>query len=1006
MKNFSLRKATALLLLLTAAGHVSAHATELRIPYTPRSLQQTTIHGTVTDSRGPLPGVTLTVKGKPTTTITDANGQFTIAADLNDILVISYIGYKTTELTVTAFTPLHITLEEDATALQEVTVNAGYYSVKEKESTGSIARITAKDIEKQPVTNVLATMQGRMAGVSVTQDTGTPGGGFNIQIRGLNSLRADGNAPLYIIDGVPYASESTGFDQTSTILPGATSPLNSINPSDIESLEVLKDADATAIYGSRGANGVVLITTKRGKAGKTKFSVNASKGYASLTRKMDLMNTQQYIAMRQQAYANDGFTEIPADAYDINGTWDPNRYTDWQEKLFGGTAQINTLQASVSGGSDATQFLVSANYRDESTVFPGDYRYKKGGAHVNLNHRSSDDKFRLVFSGSYVAQDNDQAASDLTREAILLAPNAPALYDENGNLNWENSTWQNPLRLLEGQFLAQTNDLVANTTMRYELPFGFEAKASVGYTDVRNVESRTTPSTIYDPAYNLSPNYSSLYLNNTSRHSWIAEPQLTWKKAFNDLTVDVLAGGSFQQQTTDRLLQSGAGFSSNSLIHNLAAASRKTVYLDETAVYKYQAFFARANMGYKDRYFLNLTGRRDGSSRFGPGRQFATFGAVGFAWLFSNEELLKENGVLSFGKLRASYGTTGSDQIGDYQFLDTYSTTGVSYQGVIGLQPTRLFNPEFGWETNKKLEVALELGFLNDRLNLSASYYRNRSSNQLVGLPLPGTTGFTSIQSNLDATVQNTGLELLLRSVNVKGDHFSWSTSFNVTVPRNKLVSFPGLADSPYANQYVVGQPIGIVKLFHLEGVNPQTGIYTFEDVNGDGAITYGDDNQTVKDLGPRYFGGIQNQISYKGLSLDFLFHFVKQLNYNENATLAMPGTMTNQGTAMTQAWQQPGDIAPYQMYTTGLNDAAVTAYYNYTSSDAVIGDASFVRLKNVQLAYDLPTKWTYGLQAKLYVQGQNLLTFTQYKGADPEFRVAGYLPPLKVFTAGMQFNF
>lgn len=349
------------------------------------------ITGIVTDTHGVLPGVTITQKRIPNqvggdkSVITDEKGRYAITAAAGDILIFSFVGYKEVTVTIATDSVINITMTEDATTLQEVTVNAGYYTVKDKERTGSIAKITSSDIEKQPVTNVLSTMQGRMAGVSITQTSGVPGGGFDLKIRGQNSLRAEGNSPLYLIDGVPYSSESVGNSRTTSILPTLANPLNSINPLDIESIEVLKDADATAIYGSRGANGVVLITTKKGKQGKTRFTANVSQGVAQATKFMTLLNTEQYLAMRNEAFANDGVTPSFMD-YDVNGTWDSNRYTDWQKELIGGTVHYKDANASVSGGSTQTQFLVSGTFHEETTVFPGDFGYKRGVLRSTLNH--------------------------------------------------------------------------------------------------------------------------------------------------------------------------------------------------------------------------------------------------------------------------------------------------------------------------------------------------------------------------------------------------------------------------------------------------------------------------------------------------------------------------------------------------------------------------------------------------------------------------------------------
>lgn len=968
--------------------------------------QQQPVKGTLTDASGPLPGVTVLVKGTAVNTVSAADGTFSIAAANGQTLVFQYLGYQTKEIVVTTTDLGNISMVEEATALMEVTINAGYYSTTQQKSTGSIAKVSAKDIEKQPVTNVLATLQGRMAGVEVTQESGMPGGAFQIRIRGRNSLRADGNNPLYIIDGVPYAADPIGYSQTSTATPSLTSPLNAINPSDIQSIEILKDADATAIYGSRGANGVVLVTTKKGKAGKTSFTVNSYTGAGTVVNFVDLMKTPQYLEMRRKAYSNDGITEYPAAAYDINGTWDPNRYTDWQKELTGGTARISSTQFSISGGSESTQFLISGTYYKESTVFPGSFGYQKGALHYNLNHTSSDSRLKASLTGSYTAQDNNLPSTDLTTVSRSLAPNAPALYTPSGELNWENGTFNNPLAPLQSRIFSDTYDIVVNGLLSYTLARGLEAKTSLGLTNLQTRELRTVPSTMYDPAYGVGSGDSMLMSNATTRRSWIIEPQLHYTTQLLGGDFTAMAGATMQQLSNNALYQQGYGFSSNSLIKDLASANQVLVLGSNETAYRYAAFFGRLNYSFQDRYILNLTGRRDGSSRFGPGKQFANFGAIGAAWVFSKEDFIASGtSPLSFGKLRASYGTTGSDQIGDYQFYNTYASTGVPYQGIIGLAPSRLYNPNFGWEMNRKLEIALETGFLNDRIFLTAAYYRNRSSNQLIGVPLPGTTGFSSINANLGATVENRGMEFTLRTENIQAKEFEWTTSLNISMLRNELIAFPGLAASTFANTYVIGEPVTIAKVFHYTGIDPQTGLYTFEDVNGDGVITSDKDRRAVADLTPDFFGGIQNQLRYGPWSLDFLFQFSKQKNYDYDAGVPA-GQMYNQRNDADRAWDPFGAPGQYQRLTAGGNSAAVQSYYNYTASDAVITDASYIRLKNIALSYKLPSHFIEGVGCRLYAQAQNILTITSYNGADPEFRTAGFLPPLKVYSAGVEISF
>jgi len=968
---------------------------------------QQPITGTVSDTQGTLPGVTVLIKGKTTGTLTDENGYFSIAATPTDVLVFSYMGYKTQEVIVSNQTVLNIQLEEDTTQLKEVILNAGYYSVKDKERTGSISRITAKEIETQPITNIIGTMQGRMAGVNIVQESGIAGGGFQIIVRGVNSLRTGANTPLYIIDGVPYSSDPISDRQTSSSIPGDGNPLASINPNDIESIEVLKDADATAIYGSRGANGVVLISTKKGKSGKTTVTIDTNHSYGSVTKMMEMMNTEQYLKMRRDAFANDGITTYPANAYDVNGTWDQNRYTDWQEVLIGGTAETTFLQASVSGGTEQSSYLFSGNYRTESSVFPGDFLYKKGGARVNFNHNSKDNRFQFNFSASYMAQDNNLPWIDYVTLARQLAPNAPALYDDQGNLNWENNTWENPLANSESESLIHTTDLITNAVLAFKLTNNLTIKSNFGFTDLKNNDSRSLPSTMYNPAFNLTSQQSSIYWNDFTRSSWIVEPQLNWIKKTGKSSFNVLLGATYQNQTSEKLATLSAVFSSNSLLYNQAAAAQTVVYNNDIIEYKYQAFFGRLNYDFDNRYILNITGRRDGSSRFGPGNQFSTFGAAGAAWLFSNESFIQNNiPFLSFGKLRTSYGTTGSDQIGDYQFLNTYTNSSFQYAGAIGLQPARLYNPNFSWETNKKWEASLEVGFLNDRIFITTSHYKNRSSNQLVGLPLPGTTGFASIQENLNAEVENFGWETTLRLIPIKTANFSWTTNVNITKAGNKLVSFPGLENSSYRTQYVVGQPTTIRKLFNFTGVDPQTGLYQFEDVNGDGIISFEYDRETVRDFNPDFYGGLHNVFTYKGLQLDFLVQFVKQENFNFANTQRAAGHFANKPVEYLNSWSQVGDNAPYQLYATNINQVASQRSEFFSLSNGAVSDASFIRLKNIAITYDIPKKILKDLGCRLSLQGQNLFTITSYKGADPEFTLGGTLPPLRIYSIGLQLTF
>ncbi|MCY1662595.1 SusC/RagA family TonB-linked outer membrane protein [Chryseobacterium sp. SL1] len=889
------------------------------------------------------------------------------------------------------------------TKIEEITLNAGYYAVKDKERTGSIAKVTAKDIGNQPVTNVLSTVQGRMAGVSITQNSGVPGGGFDIQIRGKNSLRTSGNAPLYIVDGVPMGTEMTS-PYSGVVLPGASiNPLNSINPNDIESFEILKDADATAIYGSRGANGVILVTTKKGKSGKLALSLNTIYGLSNVISNLKMMNTGQYLNMRRQAFANDGVTTYPATAYDINGKWDQSRDTDWVKTLIGNTATLSNTQLSLSGGSETTTFLVSLGHNEQTTAFGKDFKYTTNNISSNISHRSLDKKFQLTMSNMFSIQKNNMLRSDVTRQSYFLSPDAPSLYQPDGSLNWENNTFTNPAAAYNSRYSNESKQFVTNINTAYELFKNLRLKLNGGINYQRFEELATQPNTMYNPSFALGQSSATSRSSKSSqdRFSFILEPQLNWIYKKNDHGLDFLVGGTFQQEVNQQGTMTGVGFESNIFLENIGAAQTKSISDQARTEYRYAAAFGRLNYQFKNRYILNITGRRDGSSRFGPNKKFASFGAIGAAWLFSNENVLKNIHWLSLGKLRGSFGSAGSDNIGDYQYLDTYTVSSSSYNNVTGLLPSRLYNPDYSWERTTKLETALELGLLRNRISLTAAWYRNLSSNQLVGIQLPSVTGFSSVLANLPATVENTGFELEVSAVPLKNAQLKWETGFNISFPKNKLISFPGLEGSTYANQYVIGQPITLVKVYQLEGINPQTGQYQFTDFNGDGKISSPDDNKIIEKVGVQYFGGWNNSLRFKNWDLSVLFQFVKQRNRNYNSIIPVPGGMNNQPVEVLNVWSAENPGGFYMPYKSGSS----TAHNLFQNSTASISDASFIRLKNVQLGYRIPMKNSIFRDVKIFFQGQNLITLTKYFGIDPEFTFMGFLPPLRTYSFGAQFN-
>ena len=993
------------------------HATE---EVQPREVDEK-IEGRVVDENGqPLIGATVKGKRSHAIAVTNENGQFSIKIASGEILICTYVGHDTREIRLTDAMltrgSVTIALTKSITALDEVEiVNKGYYAESKRFLTGNVSKVTAKEIEKQPVSNPLAALMGRVPGLQIIQQTGVPGGNFQVRIRGQNSLN-NGNEPLYIVDGVPFTSTSLSNDNTASFLfISGTSPLNGINPADIESIEVLKDADATAIYGSRGANGVILITTKKGQRGPTKIDFNYYSGFGNVATKVDLLNTQEYLVMRREAFQNDGIVPTPGNPshYDVTGDWgNVNQQTDWQKELIGETSTTNDAQITLSGSENNISFNLSGNYHRETAVFPGEDADKRIGTHLNVTSMSYRQRLKISATINYTQGKNQLPRRDLTNFALTLPPNAPKLFDVNGNLNWQQLKWRNPLSYLKETYESNTNTLIGQLSVSYQLIKNIDVKILGGFTEINTSaislvprESRS-PEPISAGILHYS-NFSNGYFKN-----WTIEPQVQWKKSWRESRVEVLTGSSLLSQRLYNRGESASGFASASLMCDIRAASTYAVYNSQFSEYKYAALFGRVNLNVKDRYILNITARRDGSSRYGENKRFAVFGAAGAAWLFYNEQFFQPLTWLSFGKIRGSYGITGNDQLTEYTYLDAYTSSEL-YQGVPGLNPVRLSNDEFSWEVNKKFEAGLELGFLQDRFLLSASFYSNRSSNQLIAYALPPTTGFESIQDNFPATVLNQGVELILTGVLISDSRLLWKTSVNATIPKNKLLKFPNLESFPssYRDRYVIGQPLNIIKLFHYKGVDPQTGIYQFEDINNDGIFSK-IDRTIIKTSGlQKVFGGIHNTVEFKNFQLDIFIQLTSQTGNSYFSYINdynVPGLAGNLPADVMRRWRHPKDNTDIQLFSTG-NDAA-TAHSLLKESDRSITDASFARLKNVSLAYSFGKTALEKLKVRainLFVRSQNLFTLTKYKGSDPEFQTGTQLlPPLKVIVAGFNVTF
>lgn len=983
------------------------------------------LSGVVWDSKGsPLEGAVLTIKSLRKSTITNPQGGYSfseIPAGTYAVEIV-LIGYETQTRNVTVkaneVTAMTVYLKESSNVLDE-TVIIAYGTTTRRFNTGSVATVKSSDIQKQPVGNVLQALQGRVAGLEVNQQSGLAGAPVSLQIRGRKDLLSDINTyytvtePLYVIDGVPLmntfgSNPAAGLNQNGLGGPaGGQSPLFSINPSDVESVEVLKDADATAIYGSRAANGVILITTKKAKPGKSTFGINAYTGFTTRTRKAQLMNTEQYLEMRREAFKNDNITPIPSNAIDL-ATWDQNRYTDWQKEL-SANAHTYDLQLSYSGGDMNNSYRVSGGYHKETPPVPSSlpqgFKDERFSTQLSFTHYSSDRRFSATTTINFSTISTNLPGASFSN--FGLPPNAPALLNAQGKLNWEEwgSNFLSSFSALFQPYKATTNNLVGNLALTYKIAKGLNISASIGYNDTRMDQLSLKPKSATDPSQTWNVNTSQFGANNF--RTWIAEPNLSYTTRIGKGQLQALLGGTWQNFETHNQRITAGGFTNEAAMTNLAAATNLSAE-NIDAQYRYNGGFARLNYNYDAKYILNVSARRDASSRFSRGRQVGNFASAGAAWLFTEEKWAKNKiSFLSFGKLRASYGTAGSAPGSDYEYYDQWSYSG-TYDGVSNLTLLKAGNSDYRWQVNKKLEAALELGIFKDKITLTAAWYRERCGNQLVKYPVPVfLTPFTQTR-NIPALVQNTGWEFLLGSNNIKTKHFSWSSSFNISFNRNKLLAFPGIEGTSYKDVYEVGQPLSIQKVLHFTGIDPQTGKYQFLDADGNGVISaFGLSNDKIGRLNyaPSYFGGLQNNFEYKGIQLSIMIEFKKQRG-PYGLVLGTPGSMINQPVEALNRWQKAGQETNIPKFTT----LYVPEQSNYNLSDANNVNASYARLQNVSLAYSLPQQWISKARmsmVRVYIQTQNLFTITNYPGVDPASPSLNYaFPPQRFFTGGIQINF
>lgn len=986
------------------------------------------VTGTVTDEHeSPIPGATVLLKGTQNGTVSNAEGFFRLkGVSKGASIVITNISFSSKEVTVNQNGNVGIVRLSKFIGQLDETVILAYTKTTNRVLTGNVSSIKSKDLRTSTVNNPILAVAGRVPGVQIVQSSGVTGGGVDIVVQGLNSLR-NGSSPFYIVDGVPYAQSL--LKNFGDILrfsgrgsgdgPVNGSPLSFINPADIESIEILKDADATAIYGSRAANGAIIITTKRGRTGKMRTDVNYQMGFNQVARRLDLLNTSQYLELRKEAIANGG--GIPgANDYDLNGTWDSTKNTNWQKELIGNKAKFKDASLTMQGGSDNLQYYFGSTYHKETTVFDNKLSDEKISVRFNMDATSQNKKLKFNLSASFLNDNNKLPNTDLTRSAMTLPPLVPVLKNNDGTLNWGTTTdgvssFMNPLAFLSEKYVNKTQNMIGNGLLSYVILDGLTLKSSFGYTSLSSDEMRLSPITVVPPELRPYSTRSAIYGYNKI-NTWIIEPQLNYSKIFGRSDLNVLLGSSFQNSNNNRKAFSGSGYTSDFVLENISAATSVAIIPGQVIIsnYKYAAGFAQLSYNYDNKFIINLSGRRDGSSRFGSKNRFHNFGAIGAGWIFSNEQFFKVAiPQISYGKLKVSYGSTGNDQIGDYGYLALYQTTNppIPYRGGSSLTNSNIGNASLKWEETKKLNIGVDFGVFKDRLLLSTNYYRNRSSNMLIATPLPSLAGpLGGLIANLPAVIQNSGWEVSINTVNIDNKNFRWSTNINITVPKNKLIRFDDLEKSTYANAYELGESVNIIKTIRSAGVNSLTGRYQFYDVDGkitDEPLSRAENFTHVFNPNPSYYGGINNSLSYKGFTLDFLVYFIKQIGQNIPYNDPPGWLKTNYTKAVLNRWRKPGDENPIQQVKYGDGSYDVANYYQ-NISDAYWGNASFIRIKNVFISYNIPltaiSKMGLG-GLKVYLSGQNLWTITNYKGLDPESQSNFTLPPLRTFSIGAQIS-
>lgn len=966
------------------------------------------VTGKVTDAKDgtPLSGVTVKVKGTSKIAVTDPSGSFTISFSGNQaVLQLSYVGYDNQEISVSGGN-VSISLNLSTTNLNEVVV-VGYGTKIKRDLTGSVSKVGAKELNNTPVTSFESALQGRAAGVQVTQQNGKLGQGINIRIRGSASVSA-GNEPLYVVDGIPLITTNLSSNGAQT------NPLTDLNINDIESIEILKDASAAAIYGSRASNGVVLITTKRGKSGKSKIEFGYMTGLQNPTRKMEFMNAQEYVDYFRLAAAAAKRLDPSFDYVAFNegrmtrysaGNTDYQTYkinTDWQEQAFQ-RAPLSQYDMNFSGGNDKTTFYMGGQYLDQTGIIVRN-SFKRYNGRLNVDQKLNN-WLTVGMNMSFARSLNERVSNDnafsTPLQIVALSPTTPlidprtgltsgALDINTGRPNTNFPVYYNPILSVENAFYnTLTNRTLGNLYANVNILKGLVFRSEFGIDQLNQTEEsyngKLTARNLGVPSgagFNSSDQILNINTNNFLRY---------FTNINDKHDIDVVGGMSFQEYKLMSNSASGEQFPSDAFKKIASAASKTDAQSSETQ-FAFLSYFVRANYKFNNRYLLALSGRYDGSSRFGANNKYGFFPAASVGWIITEEKFMQRIKWMNFLKLKASYGLTGNAEIGNFASRGLFSGD-AGYGAIPGTRPTQLANPNLKWETTASFDVGFETGLFNNRLVIEADYYQRNTSDLLLSVEVPGTSGFASQIQN-KGKLENKGIEFTFTSENFATKNFRWTTSINFGLNRNKITDLAGQELGTGQNRAREGQPLGVFVAREFAGADPANGdaLYYVNTLKTDGTrdrTTTNDYNAAeevvIGNPNPKFIYGVRNTFSFKGIDLEVLLQGVQgnNLYYGGGQYMSASGSngYDNQTRDQLNSWKKPGDI-------TMVPEARLFFANGVDPSSRYIADGSFMRIKSVTLGYNLPQSITQKIKierARIYVRGQNLFTSTKYNGWDPE---------------------